>query len=206
MTPNEYKIKRTKAVQTTLTPDEYKRLVASACFHNRTIADYIRLCVIEQTSMEQQLENPAKDLGVVMLQEVLGLIVQKMDEHTFDIERTYFHDEPGTEITMPCHPIGHLLLAVQGGIIKKDWVEDAQRWLAPLATASTVRTLCQYMWPKFWIELLTEEIDYATQATNNDEGEEYFIPNLVNAKEILNALSKGLLTDDPALLDPGLVI
>lgn len=203
MTPNEYKIKRTKAVQTTLTPDEFKRLVASACFHYLTIADYIRLCVIEQTSMEQ-LENPAKDLGVVMLEEVLGLIVQKMDEHSFDMG--CFEDEPGSEIRVPCHPIGHVLLAVQGGMINVGWVEDAQRWLAPLASASTVRTLCQQMWPKFWMVLLTDEIDFATQATNNEEGEEFFIPNLNNAKDILDALSKGLLTDDPALLDPGLVI
>lgn len=41
-------MKRTKAVQTMLTPTEYKKL-----------------------------------LGTVMLQEVLGLIVQNMDEHTF---------------------------------------------------------------------------------------------------------------------------
>ena len=52
------------------------------------------------------------------------------------------------------------------------------------------------MWPKHpWLDVLEKEIDYATQAANNKFGEECFIPNLDNTKDIFSLLTIGRLPD-----------
>ena len=215
---------RTKAVQTNLTPDEYKRLVASARFHNRTIADYVRLCILEQVNKDWQVQqavihpepngevpktprpidpelaaklkakltDPKRALGVTMIQEVLGLIIENFTEDNIDIEKTYFEAYKGTEIKMPCHPIGHLLMAVQGNILKLGWAEDAQQWLSPVADYRTIRLLCQAAWPTQWFNAFCER-EVAT-GINTTKGDPLFIPSLDNIKSIFSVLAIGQLS------------
>lgn len=199
-------MKRDRPVQTTLTKDEYTKLLASAAFHNRSVADYIRLCVLENVNKDWVIQRvvvhpetngdpkPSQTLDQLLLQRVLTTVAQGFTDDNMDPDGTYWRlDNPGDKIAMPCHPIGHLLLAVQNGIFQKGWYEDAARWLMPVADPETTRALCQAMWPTHWLELIPDHQLEPGQEVINDHTLKgmYFKPSAKDAKAIFMLLAKG---------------
>lgn len=192
---------RDQKIQTSLTKAEKAFLEAAAKLHRRTVANYVRLAIMYQVNNDLALgdipdetEVPAPvpawadppPNGHVTLHEsritqAIVDVIENLNDENYMAYAVYTNSGSKQVISKPYSAACHLLDRLQGDILNQDVIRDLTVHLAPIANADLVKRLCMKTWPVAWLSNTTglELID----------GNEYFTPDLQQAKFILSSLA-----------------
>lgn len=191
---------RDQKIQTSLSAAEKAQLETAARQHRRTVADYTRLAILYQVN--QDLGVPEEEKGIVpawadpppayghsqyhVVTDAIADVIEHMAIENYESAITFWKAETGDTICEPCNAICHLLLRVQGGLIKESVIKDAIRHLQSIAPMELIRHLNGVMWPCSWLPTSAFDGD-PTVVEIADEL--LFTPDLNQAKAVFSALA-----------------
>ena len=184
---------RDQKIQTSLTAVEKAFLNAAAQKYRRTVADYVRLAIMEKVN--EDLADESNDVPAPVpawadpppsgpyhhVTQAIVDVIEYLNDENYMAYAVYTNSGSGQVISEPCSAACHLLIKLQSTILNQDVIKDLTVHLAPIANADLVKRLCMKTWPVAWLSDTTglELID----------GKEYFTPDLQQAKFILSSLA-----------------
>lgn len=176
---------RDQKIQTSLTKAEKAFLNAAAQKYRRTVADYVRLAIMEKVNEDLADESndvPPPSGPYHHVTEAIVDVIENLNDENYMAYAVYTNSGSGQVISEPCSAACHLLIRFQGEILNQDVIKDLTVHLSPVADADLVKRLCMKTWPVAWLSDTTglELID----------GKEYFTPDLQQAKFILLSLAE----------------
>lgn len=181
-------MKRDQNLNIRLTAEEKARIESAAREHRRTAADYARIAILsELEGGDIPVETPEQwDSGPYHhVTDAIAHVIEFMTEENYVPFCTFGKARSGDMICEPCSAVCHLLLKLQGGIIKENVWYDAFQHLLPIADAKLVKQLSNKHWPIHWLP----KEPWLQISTFEIEGEIVFTPDLNQARQVLNALA-----------------
>lgn len=192
---------RDQKIQTSLTAVEKAFLNAAAQKYRRTVADYVRLAIMEKVN--EDLADESSDVPVPApvpawadpppsgpyqhVTDAIAHVIEFMTEENYEPTITFWKSEAGDLICEPCSAMCHLLIHTQAGRIRTSVREDLYRQLASIAPDNElIRLLNGVMWPCEWLPDGAFQDD---QTVVEIAGDYLFTPDLQQAKYVLSSLA-----------------